>query len=356
MSAGSGAGDLDRFLPTPPKAVRDAAAAAEAAQRAMKPGQPGPASAEPQDGHQPPDGSHPAAPAPEAAPAPPQATPAPVQGSAPPPADDATWEQRARSALGRLETTSTQLTQALGRIDQLEGLIAGMQATGQSPKPETQAPQPVTLLTPEERDEYGDGMLSVVGKRAREEIAPEIETLRATVSQLQSRLDGVGTVISRQQTRSVYDALAEAVPNWRDINRSPDFVEWSAQVEPYSGVPRAKLITEAFHRHEADRVVRFFQGFLSEAAALDPANLQPGSGTAPAYAAGNGKIPLEAFAAPGRARSAPPTVPPDKPTYSRAAITQFWADKRRGLYKGREAEADQIERDIFLAQHEGRIH
>jgi hypothetical protein len=48
-------------------------------------------------------------------------------------------------------------------------------------------------------------------------------------------------------------------------------------------------------------------------------------------------------------------MPPDKPTYTSAWIAQFSADKRMGKYRGREAEVEAIERDIYQAQHEGRL-
>ena len=339
-----------KYAPTLPKAVRDAAAAADAAQGdVIKSFTSGGAVGG--------DGAS-GAPTPQADPgAAPQAQPPAAQPQLPAPGEEQTWEQRARSALGRLEQANHSLTQANERIDRLENLLANMQVQGAGHAPPPPPPSRVELLTPEERDEYGDPMLDVMGRRAREEIDPEIQGLKATIASLENRLNGVGTVIQRQQVKTVYDTLGDAIPNWQAINRCPEFAAWAKELEPYSGQPRMKLIREAFDRHEGDRVVRFFQGFLSEAAALDPANAQPGSRTAPSPngQAGQGKIPLEAFAAPGRARSAPLELPPEKPTYTRAAITQFWADKRRGLYKGREPEADQIERDIFQAQHEGRI-
>ena len=71
---------------------------------------------------------------------------------------------------------------------------------------------------------------------------------------------------------------------------------------------------------------------------------------------GSGKPSLQDFAAPGRARSAPQHLPPDKPVYTTAWIAKFTADKRTGKYRGREADAEAIEQDIYQAQHEGRIH
>ena len=42
-------------------------------------------------------------------------------------------------------------------------------------------------------------------------------------------------------------------------------------------------------------------------------------------------------------------------TYSPDDIKLFFNDVRSGKYRGREAERDRIERDIFAAQRDGRI-
>jgi hypothetical protein len=117
------------------------------------------------------------------------------------------------------------------------------------------------------------------------------------------------------------------------------------------------MLQEAFARHEAGRVVNFFRGFLTEATGTPPNDSRQPGQSAPPLANGNasGKPSLEQFAAPGRARSAPQQLPPDKPVYTHAWIAQFMADKRTGKYRGRETDADAIERDIYQAQHEGRI-
>jgi hypothetical protein len=342
-AAPSAAEAAAKYAPPMPKAVRDAARAAEAAYQtdAVPDGQDGGEGAAPPSAA--PEGQEPAPAAPQPAP---QA----------PSGDDQTWEQRARSAHGRLETLTTENKQLSSRIDQLEGLIATMQATGkaaaQEPKPETQAP--TRFVSDEERDEYGEPMLDVIGKRAQEIVTPELTALRSEVNALKNQLQGVGTVIQRQQVKGVYETLEEAIPDWKLINRSQQFKQWASEVEPYSGQVRNKLIREAFDRHEGDRVVRFFQGFLSETAALS-GNGQPGTSQAPAPAAGDGKIPLERFAAPGRSGPGLPAAPPEKPTYSRAAITNHYSEHRRGLWKGRENEWKAVEQDMFLAQSEGRI-
>ena len=82
---------------------------------------------------------------------------------------------------------------------------------------------------------------------------------------------------------------------------------------------------------------------------MTPRSPQNGQGN------GSGKIPLETFAAPGRARSVPQQLPPERPVYTQASIAQFSDDKRNGKFRGREAEMNAIEQDIYRAQHEGRI-
>jgi hypothetical protein len=41
--------------------------------------------------------------------------------------------------------------------------------------------------------------------------------------------------------------------------------------------------------------------------------------------------------------------------YTVSDIRKFYEDVRRGLYAGRDAEHQAIERDIFQAQNEGRV-
>jgi len=295
----------------------------------------------------------------EPADTPPDGTPPPPTGSeTPPPAGDAqpqdNWEQRARTMAGRLEQAN-KLNQAMSeRLQALEKTVTTLQAKPQAEAAPKTYGKPKLITEDEERD-YGTDFLQVVGKRAKEEFAPEFDQLADRLRQLEGRIDGVGQVIEKTQVKDVYGTLKDAVPNWRDVNRSAEFKEWLQHPDPYSGRKRHDMLTEAFSGHDSGRVVRFFQGFLTEATGL-PQTPQASTPSAPP-SNGSGRPTLEDFAAPGRARSAPQgNLPPDKPMYTAAWIAQFTQDKLRGVYRGREADADAIERDIYVAQHEGRIH
>jgi hypothetical protein len=288
-------------------------------------------------------------------PADPPAEPSPPAGDPPPQGES--WEQRARSMAGRAEQYA-KTNQALSeRLQQLERQLATSAVKGAA-EPEPKSYDKPKLITPDEERDYGSDFLQVVGKRAKEEFAPEFDQLADRLRRLEGRIDGVGQVIEKTQVQDVYGTLGGAVPNWRDINKHPAFKQWLELPDTYSGRKRRDMLLEAFSGHDSPRVVAFFKGFLSEASG--PPQNPPGPGpSAPPLPNGNGsgRPSLEDFAAPGGARSSPQgNLPPDKPVYTSAWIAEFTRDKLRGVYRGREADADAIERDIFLAQHEGRIH
>lgn len=338
--------------PALPQQLRDQMAAAEA----IRAGTEQPAAPAVADGTASPPASHttPSSPSQE-----PAAPPVTTQPAAPVADDGQTWEQRFRSQAGRLEQSQRANQQLAERLEGMERLIGQMQARGVETPTEPE-PAPLVkpkLVTDKEAEEYGNEFLEVVGKRAREEYIPEFNDLAARLRRLEGRVEGVGTVVEKTQTNDVYAGLGNSVPNWRDVNRSEEFKAWLQEPDAFSGRRRHDMLTEAFSRHETSRVVAFFKGFLTEATGL-PQETQASATApqAPQNGNGSGKPSLETFAAPGRARSAPQDLPPDKPIYTNAWIAQFMADKRTGKYRGREADAEAIERDIYQAQHEGRIH
>ena len=281
----------------------------------------------------------------------PEPTAPPTQHQEPEPEGD----QRYSSLKGRYETLQKNYTSQGDRIAELERLITTLKVKGAEPPPQqVEQPKP-RFISEQEAAEYGDDLLNVIGKRAKEEYFPEFDQLAQRLKRLEGRVDGVGTVLEKDQQQNVYSSLTAVVPQWREINRDEGFKAWLEEPDMFSGRKRNDMLQEAFSRHEGNRVVSFFKGFL-EAAGL-PQNSPAQGNAAPPLPNGQAseRPSLEDFAAPGRARSTPQNLPLDKPVYTVAWIAKFTADKIAGKYRGREADADAIERDIFQAQHEGRI-
>jgi hypothetical protein len=353
---------IERFTPKPPAQVLAGLAAAEEIRRQLSAGN----TPDNPDPRLPPAPTHPIQPRPgqpspiQPEPVNPLNTPSfpikPAQAGS----EDESWEQRVRSVQGRYETQVQVNRQLNERLAELERTLNTMAANGQRPPAPAADPEPVRLITDKEREDFGEDFLNVVGKRAKETYAPEFDQLSRRLKNLEGKLEGTVQVVSRNQKQELYAVLDSQIANWRDINRSQQFKDWLGFVDPLSGRRRFDMLQEAFTRQEAGRVLSFFRGFTTEATGTPPSQPNPApTPSTPQYAA-NGTtgsaLTLEQLAAPGRARSAPQgNLPPEKPMYTNAWIAQFMADKRTGKYRGREADADLIERDIYLAQHEGRI-
>lgn len=274
------------------------------------------------------------------------------ESNAPPRAEDEqSYEHRYKSMKGRFERSQDQLRTMAERVQSLEQVIATMQATATARNDQiTDAVTGEKLITPEEENDYGQDFLKVVGKKAREELSPVIKQYEAKIAQLEARLAGVNGYVAQDVRQRMFDQLDQQIPNWREVNKDETFLNWLQLPDLYSGAIRHELLKAAFERNDTPRVAAFFQGFLTEEAAVAPVSRETGRSNAPA------KRSLEELAAPGRAKSAAASsAPAEKPSFTSAQIAKFYADAAAGKFRGREAERDRIERQIFDAQRDGRI-
>jgi hypothetical protein len=269
--------------------------------------------------------------------------------SAPKGDEDQSWEHRYKSMKGRYDRAEMQLRNMSDQITSLQNVIATMQVTAPAGQGSSEMAAE-RLITAEEENDYGSEFLTVVGKKAKEELLPIVKGYEAKIAELEERLKNVGGYVQQDARARMEGMLDERVPTWRDINFDPNFISWLKLPDPYSGVIRHEMLKAAYERNDTPRVVAFFNGFLAEEAATDPAREETGRTEAPA------KPSLERFAAPGRAKTAAASgAPAEKPIFTRAQIAKFYAESAAGKYRGKEAEKDRIEAQIFEAEREGRI-
>jgi hypothetical protein len=199
-----------------------------------------------------------------------------------------------------------------------------------------------------------------MGRRAAEVYEPLLQQVVGELQQVKRQVGGVQNTVVYDARVQMYKDLAQEVPNWDAINHSPQFGAWLDQIDPISHRTRRTFLDAAHNSNQTGQVVDIFRSFLSDVAARSPAN---GAGQQPGNGAGYSRelpaptpqVDLMQFAAPGRAKTGQTTVPPEKPIFARADITQFYRDKTAGKYAGREAEAAAIEAALFSAGNEGRI-
>jgi outer membrane biosynthesis protein TonB len=342
-----------------PDHVKAASSAADKIHEQFYPKDPAQAAAPNKEAIPQPDQPQPDQPQPQPQPQPepqpqPQPQPQPEPRQAGDPADnDESWRHKflsmqgrynsAAKQIGSMEHQMVELGQELVRTQSL------LQAANQGP-PLGQNNQPVhnNLITDEDRANYGDDLINLTQRAARAAISPELEALRAENQNLKK-------TVNTSVKSALFDQVTQAIPDWRQINKTPQWLTWLTLPNLYTGQVRQQMLNAAIAGAEAPKVIQLFRDFLSEINAtgqtLQPA--QQEQQLAPRAAA----VPLESLAAPGRARPASGETPQsaDKPIYSRAQISKFYDDVRRQLYAGREAEYRAFEADITAAQREGRI-
>jgi hypothetical protein len=243
----------------------------------------------------------------------------------------------------RLHAEKRELT---NRVQQLEQLIAAMN-TGPA---QQQAPVQ-KLITEQDVEDYGDS-IEVMRKVFREEMSSkdaEINELRQLVRQMQ------GTVVPQVHQLSQNYAVSKeqrfwadlqtAVPDWQDINGNAEFQSWLLEVDPLTGIPRQTYLDDAQRNLDARRVANFFSAWRGMTGVPD----------ARTHREAQFASELERQVAPGKGRSGGSRPQGEAKTYSADDIRKFFTDVQKGKYRGKEAERDRIERDIFAAQREGRI-
>ncbi len=272
--------------------------------------------------------------------------------------NDLSWKQKFDSVNGRYTAREQTIRQLSGELDALRLENAELRAT----RTVTVTPTAPAFgsgeryVTEEEETEYGKDFLDVASRKAKEVFSPELAAMRNELAQMKETVAGVQGYVqdtSKIRSNEAYASsrgfLDAQLPNWRDINKHPTFIAWLGLPDPMSGDTRMNLLKAADGRNDGPRMLAIFHGFLrDEAPELLNQPENKGGQTVP-------QIPLSSLAAPGKAKTAAQSAPTEKPSYTSAQISQFYADKRHGKYRGKEAEADAIERSMVEAGNEGRI-
>jgi hypothetical protein len=246
---------------------------------------------------------------------------------------------------GRLRAENQHLSSRVTQLEQLLSTLSTAPSASQSAATEAER-----LVTAKDIEDYGDS-IEVMRRVTREEVSAanrRIAELEQLLRQVQTNIvPRVEQVAHRQAVsteQSFWNDLTSAVPDWRDINSDQRFHQWLLEVDPLTGFTRQSYLEDAQRNMDARRVAAFFRTWAG----------MSGQNTAqPNRNASDSELSKQVV--PGRSRGGSTPVSTTQKTYTAQDITKFFDDVRRGVYKGKEAERDRIERDIFAAQRENRI-
>ncbi len=333
----------DRLNPTPPNPPDGTPAPDQ--------GTP-PAAAAPDDGHPPAEGNRPAG-----------------EPASPAPAADG-WEQKYKVLQGKYNAEVPRLQRQVNEqnstIEQLkqqmtatQGMLAAFAQNrvaapaGQGPAPAA----PASLVKDEEVKEFGEDLTDFIGRVAEQRLMGRIDQKIQPVQQQVNEVRHTAAQVAQATTETAHERLMatldKSVEGWRQQNSDPLFLEWLAQLDPFSGVERGKLLAQAYERFDAPRVAAFFKGYRNEHAVVTP----PAAAAAPAPQDASQRK-LEDFVAPGQPKGGGSTGAQNgagKRIWTEAEIKRFYDDCTAGKFKTNPDRRKQIEQDIVNAAREGRV-
>jgi hypothetical protein len=261
----------------------------------------------------------------DAVPAEPANEPTPVD--APVAQEDTTWESRYKSLRGKYDAEVPRLAagnrELTARLQSIEKEMEAVKAAKATPKE--------SLVKPEEIQEFGEPLVDLIRRAAREEASAKDAEIQA----LQSKLERFEASSTKTQEIDFYERLRTSVPDWEDLNRNEGFLKWLSEYDELTGFQRQDSLDDAVRNNDAMRAARFFNKWKEMSVKQ----------------AATASKSMESQVVPST--STVSTPPPGKKIWTRGEIQTFYEKARRGEISDKDMVA--IEADIHAAHVEKRI-
>lgn len=276
------------------------------------------------------------------------ADPAPAPVKQEPKADE-TWQKRYQTLQGMFNAEVPRLNAQVKELkDQLAQAISKLEAASKAPAEPAKPTSP--LVTEKDVEAFGGDLIDLVKRQAAEvfqqekrEMESELSKLRTENADLKGQLTGVTEKQGANDRRAYFVELARLVPDYEAVNVDPDFLNWLAEVDPLSGMPRQAFLNQAFETFNPEHTAKLFNAWKQAHGQVDPPKQQV-------------KQQLERQVAPGTSKSSAGAAPnAGERVWSAADIQQFYTDVAKGVYRGRADEAARIESEIDAAVASGRV-
>jgi len=224
------------------------------------------------------------------------------------------------------------------RVSELTNLLSLVQEKKTAPKPKKVKDELIeakSFLSAEEIAKYEDAGydesdLNILTLLAHRSAQKSVEPIKSGMEKMAQ-----STAIS--ETDRFWDGFNKAFPNKEELHNEPEFNKFMASKAPYLNGTRQQVLEAAAKRLDLDTVVEVYNDYLKirkkPAATPKPKlgnQLEPGGGA-------GGEIPVE-----GK-------------IYTPTEIKKFYDDQVKGFYRNNPEEATRIDKDILLAQVQGRI-
>lgn len=257
--------------------------------------------------------------------------------------EDENFAQKYKTLLGKYEAEVPRLHQQLRDLtQQLDQFRKEQEAQKIEP---TKPKEKVSLVTDEDRAEFGEELLDVQRRIATEvsqEYEGRLEQQDAVIKKLEDQLQQTGNQIGEV---GFSQRLAQLIPDFAQVDNDERWVAWLNEHDPMLRGPRRVQAQKAFDTGDAEAIAHYV-GLWKETLAEPSEPEKPPRQTE-----------LEKQVAPNRSANSVRTQSANQnaKVYSQREIDGAWTKVRTLNTRGQYAEAEKLEAELTSAYMEGRV-
>ena len=209
----------------------------------------------------------------------------------------------------------------------------------------TKPKEKVSLVTDADRAEFGEELLDVqrrVAKEVSQEYEDRLEKQDAVINSLQDKLADTGSQVGEMDFNQ---RLRNLVPDFSSIDNDERWVAWLNEHDPMLRGPRRVQAQQAFDAGDAEAIAHYV-GLWRESFAAPSAPATPPN-----------QIELEKQVAPNRSANSVRTqsASPNSKLYSPQQVDNAWTKVRTLNTAGKYEAAEKLEAELTAAYMEGRV-
>lgn len=256
------------------------------------------------------------------------------------------WKQKYKTLQGMYDAEVPRLHQQVkdltSKLDDLANQVKNADEEVEKAKEQAKYEQLQNLVTDEDRQEFGDDLIAVQRKVAREEAAElykQLEAVQGENAQLREMLEQTGSKVTQN---SFEQELHRLVPDFAQVNTDPEWVKWLDEHDPLLRAPRRVVAEKSYSEGDAESVAHFVNLFKQSQQVAEPAKQAVDK-------------ELESQIQPSKSTSSPNTPAPKGKTYTNDQIRAMFVKITQMQKAGKSDEARKLEAEIDSAYMEGRV-
>jgi len=260
--------------------------------------------------------------------------------------DGKVWKQKYKTLQGMYDAEVPRLHQQVktltGELESLKETVETANKQVEQAKEEAEYERLRNLVTDKDREEFGDDLIEVQRKVAREETAElykQLEAVREENEQLRASMEQTGHRVSQTSFEQKLNTL---VPDFAQVNTDPSWIKWLDEQDQFLRTPRRVVAEKAYAEGDADAVAHFVTLFKQSQQGAEPAE----------------KAVAEEIATqiqPSKSASSSSAKSSNGAVYTNDQVRNMFIKITKLNQAGKLEEARKLEAEIDLAYTQGRV-